>query len=238
MTMLMDRALSEDTIRGYMTRALPDGELEFTAVTAGVKRDGLDIDLAGLSVDNFMRNPVFLWVHDYAGRIPPIGRVTAITRGEDRLIARVSFDMADPFAAEIQRKYVAGFMNAVSIGWDTLDSDGSRITESDLLDISAVPVPGDQDALLLRAEAYARSLRGEPTIASDSTQAVSEDTPDPRALRGTVIEQIDQAAAALTALRDTLAEDPPPEPPPEVPPEAPPAPDLGPVLQALGESND
>ena len=224
--MLADRAVTEDTFRGYMTRAVADGELEFVASTAGVKRDGLDIDLTGMSVDNYMRNPVFLWVHDYSGRVPPIGRVTELVLDEDRMIVRVRFDMDDPFAAEIYRKYSAGYLNAVSIGWDPAANDGSRVTESDLLDISAVPVPGDPDALMLRAEAYARSLR----LPADSPEGVSDGPPEPRDLRVTVIEQIDQAAAALTALRDELAAEQPP--PPE---EVPPAPDLGPVLEALGE---
>src|SRR3990167_5712334 len=77
MTMTLNRVVTEDQIRGYYTRA-EGGDLTFTAVTSGVKRDGLDLDVAGLSTDNFMRNPVVLWVHDYAGQVLPIGRVTSL----------------------------------------------------------------------------------------------------------------------------------------------------------------
>ena len=248
MTMTMNRAMTDGLIRGYLLdedrrAANDDGILTFTATSAGVKRDGLNLDPTGGQWENFMRNPVFLWVHDYWGNTLPIGRVNAIGLVDTKIKTTVKFDLVDPFAAEVHRKYIDGYLNAVSIGWDTLETDGNLIIRWDLLDVSAVPVPGDPDALLERAGAEARRwhsslLQRLAPIASDSTQAVSEDTPDPRAIRATVIEQIDQAAAALTALRDTLAEDQPPEPPPEVPPEAPPAPDLGPVLQALGESND
>ena len=175
MTTLLEHVNVDQSFRGYMTRAEADGVLTFTAVTAGVKRDGLEIDLAGLSTDNFMRNPVFLWVHDYWGNTMPIGKVTSLSKETDALVVSVTFDMADPFAAEVHRKYVERFLNAVSIGWDTLASDGNRITESDLLDISAVPVPGDEDALIHRAEAYARTLRGTSTTSAQSMRSV----PDP-----------------------------------------------------------
>ena len=205
--MTLNRVVTEDQIRGYYTRA-EGGDLTFTAVTSGVKRDGLDLDVAGLSTDNFMRNPVVLWVHDYAGQVLPIGRVTSLSKDGGSLIVRIHFDDGDPFAQEIRRKYVEGYLNAVSVGWDTLETDGNRIVLSDLLDVSAVPVPGDQDALLQRAEEYARSLRSEPTIAPDSTQAVSEDEPEPRPLRAATVEQVDEIIIMLQKMRDDMEPQP------------------------------
>ena len=59
------------------TRAAGDSEFtrRFVATTVGVKRDGLDIDLEGMATENFMRNPVFLYVHDYFGERLPLGLV-------------------------------------------------------------------------------------------------------------------------------------------------------------------
>ncbi len=120
--------------------ATADGPMRFVASTEGVKRDGLDLKSGDWRLDNYRRNPVFLWAHDYWGL--PIGRVDVSVDGK-RLIADVTFDRDDPFAAQVERKYRAGFLNAVSVGWDT------REEGNDLLDISAVPVPGDPDALKL-----------------------------------------------------------------------------------------
>ena len=146
-------------LTGHLSRAAANGDLVFTAVTAGAKRDGLEIDIAGMRTDNFLKNPVFLWVHDYMGNNPPIGKVVSLEKIIGALVATVRFDLTDPFAAKIPRKYLAGFLNAVSVGWETLKVDGAVVVESDLLDISAVLVPGDPEALMMRAAAYARGLR-------------------------------------------------------------------------------
>ena len=144
------------------TRAAGDSEFtrRFVATTVGMKRDGLDIDLEGMTTDNFMRNPVFLWVHDYWGERLPIGLVKKIQMQKKRMVVTALFDEADEFAMEVLRKYDAGFLNAVSIGWETLEFDREtmRVVESDLLDVSAVPVPGDPDALMIRQRSLLRSL--------------------------------------------------------------------------------
>lgn len=137
-----------------------DGPIRFVASTANVARDGLVIDPAGWQLEHYRANPVVLWAHDYYGSRPPIGRADVFVDGE-RLMADITFDRADPFAADIERKYRAGFLSAVSVGWDSLQIEppraggAPRITRAELLDISAVPVPGDPDAL---KERQARAL--------------------------------------------------------------------------------
>ena len=143
-------------------RAAGDSEFvrRFVATTVGIKRDGLDIDLEGMSTENFMNNPVFLYVHDYFGERLPIGLVKTIRMLKSKMIVTVLFDEDDPFAMEVLRKYDNGFLAAVSIGWDTLDFDREtmRVVESDLLDVSAVPVPGDPDALMMRQRSLLRAV--------------------------------------------------------------------------------
>ena len=143
------------------TRAAADGTtLSFVATTAGMKRDGLDILISGISTENFMRNPVFLWAHDYFGERLPIGKVTSIRPLKSKMKVRVEFDTEDEFAMQVKSKFDRGFLNTVSIGWETLefDRDTNTVLKSDLLDVSAVPVPGDPDALIERQRSLMRSL--------------------------------------------------------------------------------
>jgi hypothetical protein len=159
-----------------ITRAYlePEGEravsemgspIKFVATTEGVKRDGLDLRLDGLDTTNYERNPVFLWVHNYA--MPPLGKVTKIRKLKKRMEMSVLFDQDDDFAVDIERKYREGFLTAVSIGWiiteyergvEGEDEADYIVTGSDLLDLSAVPVPGDPDALMPRELAAVRSI--------------------------------------------------------------------------------
>ena len=160
-----DRRAAPAPIRAFYDEddsRLADGEFGFTASTTGVKRDGLDLEMKGGTFDNFRRNPVVLWAHDYLGRNLPIGKVEKIRVLKNELRVRVVFDEADPFAAEVARKYRDGFLNAVSIGWEVVEFDANTrtVTEWDLLDISAVPVPGDPDALMERARSYQQDFLG------------------------------------------------------------------------------
>lgn len=142
--------------------------ITFTASTPGVKRDGIDLRASGWWLDNFRRNPVFQWCHDITA--PPLGRVEAKVAG--KLQAAVTFDQEDEFARKVESKYRRGFLNAVSVQWDFVDSTGRRLanwwrlsadelTERafyDLLEISGVPVPADPDGLMQRHRTALRSL--------------------------------------------------------------------------------
>lgn len=162
--------------RAFYQRTLADGSKEFVASTSGVKRDGLSLDMRGGLLGNYLANPVVLWAHDYRGERLPIGRTVKLKPMAKELRATVTFDMADPFAAEVSRKYDEGFLNAVSIGWidRKQSSDGKTVTEWELLDISAVPVPGDPDALLRREYAMLRSLV-EPDGDDDQPEEAEEE---------------------------------------------------------------
>ena len=156
--------------------AEPGSPMKFVATTSGVKRDGLDLRIEGVDVSNFERNPVFLWAHNYS--MPPLGKVTKIRRLKNRIEMWVVFDQKDEFAVEIERKYRDGFLTAVSIGWIILEferaaeEDEARyvVLRSDLLDLSAVPVPGDPDALLPKREIVAmRSLAKQRKLEASTT---------------------------------------------------------------------
>lgn len=154
MSNLFMRAFYE---RKDQAQADPEGSpMRFTASTEGVARDGLVISAEGWKLENYRKNPVVLWAHDYLGRNLPIGKAVNVTVEGDRLMADVVFDPADEFARQVERKYRSGFLNAVSVGWETKliepskDGKSARVAEAELLDISGVPVPGDPDALMER----------------------------------------------------------------------------------------
>lgn len=136
-------------LRAYVDRAAMQSEMgtpiRFVAATEGIKRDGLNLKMAGARLEHYRRNSVFLWCHDYYSR-PPIGRTNTFVEG-DRLISDVTFDQADEYARAIERKYREGFLNAVSIGWNIEELNGRDVEAWELLDVSAVPVPGDPLAL-------------------------------------------------------------------------------------------
>lgn len=127
-----------------------------------VARDGHTIAADAWRLDNFKRNPVFLWAHD-SGQ-PPIGRVVEIGRRGENLVGAVEYARPEdyPFADTIFRLTKGGFLNATSVGWLPLDwsrsTDRNRpggldFTDVELIEISQVPVPAAPGALVTAREA-------------------------------------------------------------------------------------
>ena len=133
---------------------LGEGRLEITASTEALDRDGDIIRAGGWQLQNFKKNPVILWAHDYHS--PPIGRADRvwIDRSDKKLSAEITFaDTA--FAQDIYKLYQGGFLNTFSVGFLPLDwkyiedALGREFIKQELLEISCVPVPSNPEALAL-----------------------------------------------------------------------------------------
>lgn len=152
--------------------------LTFIASTEAVARDG-DIILATAwedGLDQFRLNPVILWAHTYG---MPIGRSIEeriILDGEPRLEIDVEFagENVNPLAPQVYEAYQSGFLHAVSVGFmvksfDTPDDErreelelgpsGIIITQAELLEVSAVPVPADPAALISQGMRVPEEMR-------------------------------------------------------------------------------
>lgn len=135
--------------------------------TDSVDRDGDVLVPAGWELENYRKNPVVLWAHDY-GRLP-IAKTLAIEPWEHGLMAMVQF-AEHAFAQDVFQLYVGGFLRAFSVGfmpkeWAPRPGEGLRgylITKAELLEFSAVPVPANQDALVLAAKAATLCGIGRP----------------------------------------------------------------------------
>ena len=168
-----------------------DGVYQFIASTDGIKRDGNIVMNSGWHFDNFKRNPAFIWCHDY--RALPIGQhlkweVSGVGDASVlRIWSQFCSEELNPFAQRVRKMYDAGFLRAVSIGWSPIkwewmqseddgDIEGIRFIESDLLEVSAVPVPSDPDAII---EAIHRNI-----ISSEDMERMVEYGALPKISRG------------------------------------------------------
>jgi hypothetical protein len=149
--------------RAVKETSTKEGFHRFIASTEDVARDGLVIEAAGWELDNYRKNPIITWLHDTWSR-PPIGR-GLVELDKNRLITEVEFDLGDPFAAQIDRKYREGFLHAVSVQWNTHEvkpggpNKAPRITRAELIEIAAVPVPADPGAVIQRQRAHRKAVR-------------------------------------------------------------------------------
>lgn len=149
------KAALKDAETNAGTNAETDAPMTFLISNEDVDRHG-DVVLArGWRLEAYRRNPVFLWAHDYAR--PVIGRAQSVWAEPGKLLARMEFAPTD-FAREVAALYRSGYQQGVSVGFKPLRYEerrqertgaflGIRFLEQELLEVSAVPVPANRDAL-------------------------------------------------------------------------------------------
>ena len=160
-----------------LTPTLSQGERELTLAGAGiaaapvtfvlstddVDRHGDVVAADGWRLEAYLRNPVLLWAHDY--RHPAIGRAVSVWSEPHRLLAKMEF-APGAFAQEVAALYAYGFQWGVSVGFRPIRWEerrdartgaflGLRYLEQELLEVSAVPVPANREALRREGEGNA-----------------------------------------------------------------------------------
>jgi len=128
------------------------GTFEVIISTADIDRAGESIDQNGWDLDFYRKNPVVLWAHDYGSL--PIGVTEEIDVRDGQLVAKGRFapEDANPLAQHVRRLYDLKIVRAASVGFIPREFDqnnSSRITKSELLEFSLVPVPANPNALSL-----------------------------------------------------------------------------------------
>jgi phage head maturation protease len=164
------RTLLQVEVRDAADAVLADGHqatLDFVASTATLDRYREIIEPAGWRLDAYRKNPVFQNAHNYGDVIFTLGKalVTEVrTVGERQaLCQRIQFATeVNPMARIAYGLYRGGFLNAVSVGfiplrWEDGESSTAaaqaaprrRYLEQELLEVSAVAIPANPDALAL-----------------------------------------------------------------------------------------
>ncbi|MFX1570618.1 MAG: HK97 family phage prohead protease, partial [Promethearchaeota archaeon] len=137
-----------------------DRVLRFITSTEAEDRDGDIIEIDGWKLDNYMKNPVILYGHNYEGL--PVGRSVNIQKDNinKKLIQDVKFPTKEEyeFADTVYRLAKAGYLNATSVGFIGIQSEprldekgnylGKKYKKQELLETSIVPVPSNPTALM------------------------------------------------------------------------------------------
>jgi HK97 family phage prohead protease len=201
--------------------------LEFMGTDETPDRYGDIVKADGWKFDDYKKNPVFLWGHDYYK--VPIGKCLNISQatGSTGTMFQIKFptieelcsDPAFPseeaqFADTVYMAFKNGYLNAVSVGFKALESEerddqkdlpswqrGRIFTSQSLLELSACSIPANPNALI--------QARSQKAMAPDQIkrlevllkgQAPEEDTVKAEDVQ----KMIGEATAALTVEIETL----------------------------------
>ena len=168
-------------ITGVVTKSTlnaDDGIYEATITTSAMDRQGEVVIATGMKADNFMKNPVVLFGHEYDK--PPVAKALELSVTADAVKAQFQFPPAGKSARaeEIHALWDGGFLNAISIGFIPLkwaeNSATPTITEWELLEFSIVPVPANQEALRLMLEQAKAEIKEGRVLSSKNYALVQE----------------------------------------------------------------
>lgn len=140
------------------TKVEDTGEFEMIISTEHKDRSGEVVVQDGINIENYMRNPIVLWAHDYSSM--PVAITDSIRKdvvnGVKCTIAKGRF-APTAFGQELRKMYEQKFQNTSSIGFMGLEGkyieveDVYYITKSELLEWSFVPVPCNSFAERMKA---------------------------------------------------------------------------------------
>ena len=189
--------------------AAGDRVRRFVISTGSVDRDNDTISAAGWQLDNYRKNPVVQWAHDYKSL--PIARALHVGVENDKLVATAEF--ADhPMAETVLRMIDGGFLRATSVGFRPIkramneERGGYDFQSQELLEFSVVPVPANPEALI-----EARDAGIDVSLVQSWAEGVMKAlSPEPAAVAPIQVEhtfrlQLDQpvkAAPVLAAAAD------------------------------------
>lgn len=127
---------------------LKEGEIEVIVSTNAWDAHGERVNVDGINLKDYKKNPVVLWAHD--GFNLPIAKATKIWKEGNKLMAKVLFKMNDVFPRKVYEYILDGFVNAASIGGQVEEwaADGMTIEKMTMKEFSFVSVPANQEALV------------------------------------------------------------------------------------------
>lgn len=124
---------------------------KFTVSDGTLNSYGSVILTSGINIARFQRNPIMLYMHDRDKGV--IGRWENITKEGDRLTAEAVFDDATELGAKVKHQVEGGFLRSASIGIENCKcktiNGVPTIVECDLIEISIVDVPANENAVKL-----------------------------------------------------------------------------------------
>jgi len=149
--------------------SVPDSEaapntIDFRSSDSTLDRYQEVITVAGWKLETYRKNPVVQNAHSYCSLADTIGKSIITEVRGDHLFQRIQFAVEEnPMAKVAYGLYRGGFLKAVSVGfiplrWENGSKEAGyrrKYVEQELIEVSAVSIPANPNALTLALKAGA-----------------------------------------------------------------------------------
>lgn len=134
--------------------------IEFLGSTPDLDRDEEIVTADGWLLENYLKNPVFLWGHNWGGL--PLGKTVKLQPTDRGLVFSVQFASIEEmssnpenpgewaqFTDTVYRLYRGGYLKTVSVGFRTLKREGNKLIEKELFELSGCSIPANPNAMAI-----------------------------------------------------------------------------------------
>jgi hypothetical protein len=189
------------SVKTVFTKSDQNGKKLFHAVFSSSNEDRHgDIVQQVFDLAAFQKNPVYLDSHNYDSIEHIIGRIPNIGVTEGKLQGDIEFATVNPKGALAEQMAEQGFLNTNSIGFiPKVFDDQGHILESELLEISAVSVPANADAVFVRS----KSADAEPEKPAPAPEPAPAPAPEPAPAAA---KTVNRTAIAVKVTGDMLTD--------------------------------
>jgi HK97 family phage prohead protease len=194
------KTADDDEVPVYQVKASYDAKEKIAVASTDVyDRQGERINQEGWELKNFKSNPVLLWAHDHTEISIGNAKNIHIERknGKPQLVFTPDFHEATDKARALKLLYEQGRMNSFSVGFIPKDMDGATATylKQELLEISAVNVPANPEAMMSMHKSLSKAGIEESVIAElgiKKTVEAPAETPPPEGDEIPVLPVVDK----------------------------------------------
>ncbi len=134
-----------------------EGQDEICITTPNFDRGNDRVFPEGAVLDNYNKNPIIMWLHDYHGNTPsagiPVGKNSYLKVSPEGIIAGPPiFLEGDPFVDRVKNAWNQGILRSASIGfapieYESNEQGGTDYKKWEMLEWSFAPVPMNAEAL-------------------------------------------------------------------------------------------
>lgn len=151
----LEKNIGKHIVRNVIAQVkdLGDGMMEAIVSSEAEDRHGEIIDMKGLDVKQYMKNPIISYLHNHD--VPSVGRTHKLTKTKDgKLTATFEWAIKGELkhihdkARLLYELYKEGFQFAFSIEFIPREVEGNRYTKSEMVGFAPVVVPANPEALL------------------------------------------------------------------------------------------
>ena len=201
------------------------GRISATVSSESMDRDGDIVRARGWNLDNFLRHPVLLASHDYSDLRSQIGiwenveiegeSMRGVARffiGKGNDVADWAFELAKEKALAFSVGFIPDMEKATPLSKDSMGGGGMEFDGQELLEVSAVTVPSNPDALQRRLKSNLH-----PVVAEIVAERIKADEPEDADETAFTLDDVAARVLEMLDERNTESDDadvdvPAPEP--------------------------